>query len=70
MKQKEDILETIELLKTTSQFIGDVRASLTAPYHLTHTQAVILLDVYHHPNETKITDICKRLNKTTNTISP
>ncbi|MDE6241969.1 MAG: winged helix DNA-binding protein [Anaeroplasmataceae bacterium] len=70
MKKKEDILETIELLKTTSQFIGDARANLTAPYHLTHTQAVILLDVYHHPNETKITDICKRLNKTTNTISP
>ncbi|MDE6655989.1 MAG: winged helix DNA-binding protein [Anaeroplasmataceae bacterium] len=70
MKKKEDILETIELLKTTSQFIGDVRANLTAPYHLTHTQAVILLDVYHHPKETKITDICKRLNKTTNTISP
>ncbi|MDE5547098.1 MAG: winged helix DNA-binding protein [Anaeroplasmataceae bacterium] len=70
MKKKEDILETIELLKTTSQFIGDARANLTAPYHLTHTQAVILLDVYHHPTETKITDICKRLNKTTNTISP
>ena len=70
MKKKEDILETIELLKTTSQFIGDARANLTAPYHLTHTQAVILLDVYHHPKETKITDICKRLNKTTNTISP
>lgn len=70
MKNKEDILETIELLKITSQFIGDARANLTAPYHLTHTQAVILLDVYHHPKETKITDICKRLNKTTNTISP
>lgn len=70
MKKKEDILETIELLKTTSQFIGDARANLTAPYHLTPTQAVILLDVFHHPKQTKITDICKRLNKTTNTISP
>ena len=70
MKKKENILETIELLKSTSQFISDTRASLCAPYGLTHTQAVILLDIFHHPHETKITDICKRLNKTTNTISP
>lgn len=70
MKKKEDILETIELLKTTSQFLGDARANLTAPYHLSPIQAIILLDIFHHPNQTKITDICKRLNKTTNTISP
>ncbi len=70
MKKKENILETIELLKSTSQFISDTRASLCSPYGLTHTQAVILLDIFHHPNETKITDICKRLHKTTNTISP
>lgn len=70
MKKNEDILETIEALKSISQFIGDVRASLCSPYKISPIQAVILLDIYHHPLETKITDICKRLNKTTNTISP
>lgn len=70
MRKKETILETIELLKSTSQFINDSRAALCSPYGLTHPQAIILLDIYHHPKQTKITDICKRLNKTTNTISP
>ncbi|MDE7263791.1 MAG: winged helix DNA-binding protein [Anaeroplasmataceae bacterium] len=70
MKKNEDILETIETLKSISQFISDVRASLCSPYKISPIQAVILLDIYHHPTETKITDICKRLNKTTNTISP
>ena len=70
MKKKETILETIELLKSTSQFINDSRAALCAPYGLSHPQAILSLDIYHHPNQTKITDICKRLNKTTNTISP
>ena len=70
MKKNEDILETIETLKSISQFISDVRAGLCSPYKISPIQAVILLDIYHHPTETKITDICKRLNKTTNTISP
>ncbi|MDE7162010.1 MAG: MarR family transcriptional regulator [Anaeroplasmataceae bacterium] len=69
MKQ-EEILKTIELLKSASQFIGNARASLCTPYGLTPLQAIILIDIYHHPNQTRITDICKRLNKTTNTISP
>ncbi len=70
MKNKEEMLELIEVLKATSQFIGDTRANLCAPYGLSPIQGIIVLDVYHHPSATKITDICKRLNKTTNTISP
>lgn len=70
MKERTSILETIELLKSISQFIGEARANLCAPYGLTPIQSIILLDIYHHPDHTKITDICKRLNKTTNTISP
>ena len=50
MKKKETILETIELLKSTSQFINDSRAALCAPYGLSHPQAILLLDIYHHPN--------------------
>ncbi len=66
----KNILEVIELLKRTSQFISNSRANLCAPYGLSHIQAIIILDIYHNPLATKITDICKRLNKTTNTISP
>lgn len=66
----KNILEVIELLKGTSQFINDSRANLCAPYGLSHIQAIIILDIYHNSFATKITDICKRLNKTTNTISP
>lgn len=70
MKKKEDILKTIEQLKAISQFISTARTNLSTPYHLTPTQTLILLDVAHHPTHTKITDICKRLNKTTHNISP
>lgn len=67
---KDEILTTIELLKSASQFIGSARANLCTPYGLTPLQTVILIDVFHHPDQTRITDICKRLDKTTNTISP
>lgn len=70
MKKKEDILGIIEQLKSLSQFITTSRTTLSTPYHLTPTQTLILLDIAHHPNQTKITDICKRLNKTTHNISP
>lgn len=70
MKSKKEILAVIELLKVVSQFIGDTRTTLCAPYGLSHIQAVIILDIYHHEHATKITDICKRLHKSTSTISP
>lgn len=70
MKSKKEVLEVIELLKAVSQFIGDSRTKLCAPYGLSHIQAIIILDIYHHLNATKITDICKRLHKSTSTISP
>ncbi len=70
MKNSEDILETVELLKSISRIIYNVRTKLFAPYKITPVQAEILLDVYYNSSSTKITDICKRSNKTTNTISP
>lgn len=70
MKSKKEVLAVIELLKVVSQFIGDSRARLCAPYGLSHIQAIIMLDIYHHIDATKITDICKRLHKSTSTISP
>lgn len=60
----------IDMIKELSTYFNNVRDALCAPYGLSSIQAVIILDVYHNPDETKITDICKRLHKSTNTISP
>ena len=62
--------EVVDMIKALSNYYTNVRDSLCAPYGLSSTQAVIVLDVYHNPTENKVTDICKRLNKSTNTISP
>lgn len=62
--------EIIDMIKELSIYFNDVRDALCAPYGLSSIQAVIVLDIYHNPNEAKVTDICKRLNKSTNTISP
>ena len=70
VNNKENRKEFIEMLKTVSLYINNVREALCAPYGLSSIQAVIVLDIYHNPNECRVTDICKRLNKSTNTISP
>ena len=62
--------EIIEMIKALSNYFNNVRDALCAPYGLSSIQAVIVLDIYHHPDETNVTDICKRLHKSTNTISP
>lgn len=66
----ENRKQIIEMLKSITNYFNDMRDVLCAPYGLSSIQAIIVLDIYHHPNETKVTDICKRLNKSTNTISP
>ena len=60
----------IEQIKDLSNFFDAIRDDLCEPYGLSSIQAVILLDIYHHPKQTRVTDICKRLKKSTNTISP
>lgn len=62
--------KVIELLKEISKYINSVRDALCEPYGLTSIQSIIILDIYNNPDFTKVTDICKRLNKSTNTISP
>lgn len=70
MERREKVLEIIESLKYLSLFLSDTRDKIAIPHGLTHLQAIVLLDIYHNPSQTKITDICKRLSKTTNNISP
>ncbi len=67
---KETRNQVIDMLKAITNYFSNMRDILCAPYGLSSIQAIIVLDIYHNPNETKITDICKRLNKSTNTISP
>lgn len=62
--------EVVDMIKTLSNYYTNVRDSLCAPYGLSSIQTIIVLDIYHNPTENKVTDICKRLNKSTNTISP
>lgn len=60
----------IEMIKGLSDYFTTIRDELCEPYGLSSIQAVIILDIYHHEGHTRVTDICKRLHKSTNTISP
>ena len=60
----------IKMIKDLSNFFNTIRDELCEPYGISSVQAIIILDIYNHPDSNKITDICKRLHKTTNSISP
>ena len=62
--------EIISMIKELSNYFSNIRDELCEPYGLSSIQAVIILDIYHHPEDNRVTDICKRLHKSTNTISP
>ena len=66
----ENRREIIEMIRDLSNYFTNIRDELCEPYGLSSIQAVIILDVYHHPEARRVTDICKRLHKSTNTISP
>ena len=66
----ENRREIINMIKELSDYFNTIRDELCEPYGISSIQAIILLDIYHHPEERKVTDICKRLHKSTNTISP
>lgn len=61
--------EVIEMIKQLSYFFDKSKDRLCAPYGLSSIQSKIIIDVFHNEGS-RITDICKRLNKETNTISP
>ena len=60
----------IKMIKDLSNFFNTIRDELCEPYGISSVQAIIILDIFNHPDSNKITDICKRLHKTTNSISP
>ncbi len=65
--ERENILHMLKDVATKFDLLRD---AVCAPYGLSSTQAILILDIYHNPKHTKVTDICKRLQKSTNTISP
>ena len=69
-KNPENRKEVIDMLKELTSRFSNIRDNLCEPYGLSSLQAVIIMDIYHNPNESRVTDICKRLKKSTNTISP
>lgn len=60
----------IEMINILSDEFYRLKNNICLPYDLSAIQTTIILDIYKNPNETKITDICKRLKKSTNSISP
>lgn len=62
--------ELIYLLSTISNHFNYLKDDICSPYGLTNAQSELLLDIYHNPNECRVTDICKRLHRSTNVISP
>jgi len=62
--------ELVFLLNTVSTHFTFIRDEICVPYGLTSTQSLVLFDIFRNPTKTKVTDICKRLKKDTNTISP
>ncbi len=69
-KNPENRKEVIDMLKELTSRFSNIRDNLCEPYGLSSLQAVIIMDIYHNPSESRVTDICKRLKKSTNTISP
>ena len=60
----------IEMIDILSDEFYRLKNNICLPYDLSAIQTTIILDIYKNPDETKITDICKRLKKSTNSISP
>ncbi len=60
----------IDLLSDVSNRFSYIRDDICVPYGLTSVQSQLIIDIYNNPNKCKITDLCKRMHKSTNVISP
>ncbi len=65
----EERNEVLDMVKKLSYYFEKTKNSLCEPYKLSSIQSTIILDVFHNEG-TKVTDICSRLGKSTNTVSP
>ena len=69
MTRSEKEKKIIHLITSLSSSIMKIRYDMSLPYDLSTLQAEILYDLYSNP-KSKVTDICQRLGKSTNSISP
>ncbi len=60
----------IDLLSDVSNHFSYIRDDICTPYGLTSVQSQLIVDIYNHPDKCKVTDLCKRMHKSTNVISP
>ncbi len=60
----------IDLLNDVSNRFSYIRDDICVPYGLTSVQSQLIIDIYNNPDRCKITDLCKRMHKSTNVISP
>lgn len=59
----------VNIIDKLSRYIMKIRDELAIPYGISPIQLRIIFDLNSNPNS-KITDICQRLQKSTNSISP
>ena len=69
MERKNIENTTVHVITSLSSYIMTIRDELSIPYDLSPIQSRIIFDLNAHPSS-KITDVCKRLSKSTNSISP
>lgn len=67
-KRKEDYI--IATIRDLANYFTNVSEAISAPYNLSALQTSVILDIFNNKGHTKVTDICKRMQKNTNTISP
>ena len=60
----------IRLLGTISNQFSYIRDDICVPYGITPAQAQLVLEIYHNPDNCRVTDLCKAMHKSTNVISP
>ena len=63
---KKELMFSVNDLAT---YFIKLRNKLCGPYGLSISETEILFDLYHY-GSSKVTDICERLNRSTNIISP
>ena len=60
----------IDLLSDVSNRFSYIRDDICVPYGLTSVQSQLIIDIYNNPDKCKVTDICNRMHKSTNVVSP
>ncbi len=69
MNEIEKRMEIVTMVKDLADVFEKSKSNLCEPYNISTVQLNVLFDIFIN-GKSKVTDICERLNKNTNTISP